>query len=357
MKETPSSLCGACSSLNLCRKDFELPARIPRIRSDPIILSGRVGDLRKKLSQCQLCRLIFRALQLNQSRNPQMLQDEVEWQLKRFTSTIEYAHVSRALTRDQVGSALYPMLKVHLAGMFYGIQLIDGKNTRSLLRGRLVDDDPDMAMIHGWIKRCQSEHGKSCTKTYLHIHPLQGDLLVVDVEANCLTHLPSNKPYVALSYVLGGITKIETLISNGDQFRKPNGIPKHSLPKTISDAFDVTKALGYRYLWVDTLCIVQDDDIVKNLMIQTMDTVYGNAVITIVAATGKNANAGLSGWHRSSRKSPREDIEVIQPDFQIGLLPFFENELQDSPYSRRGWTYATLFFPKSSYSPLPLSPL
>jgi hypothetical protein len=39
-----------------------------------------------------------------------------------------------------------------------------------------------------------------------------------------------------------------------------NGIPLSSLPKTFLDAIVVTKALGLRYLWIDSLCIIQDDE-------------------------------------------------------------------------------------------------
>ena len=349
------SLCVACLSLNLSRKDFELPAHLPRDRSKKIVLTGTVSGLKGNSSKCKLCRLILRALQLNQRRNPQLLQNDAEWELTWSTSTIEYAHRSRALTREKVGSSLYPMLRMPLAGRFYGIQLIDDKHTSSLLRGRLVDHDPDIAMIRGWIRRCQTEHGESCKETYLRIHDCPCDLLLIDVEANCLARQKASTAYVALSYVWGKATKTVTLKSNVDQFSQSNGLFKAELPKTISDALEVTKLLGFRYLWVDAFCIIQDDDELKNIMIQSMDSVYGNAVITLVAATGGHANAGLSGWHRASRKSPEEDVETIQTGFQIGLLPFFENELEDAPYSGRGWTYVK-FSCCPPNSPLPSTP-
>ncbi|KAL9075847.1 MAG: hypothetical protein Q9157_003857 [Trypethelium eluteriae] len=268
-----------------------------------------------------------------------MLQDGIEWELTRFTSSIEYAHVSRAVTKNQVGSALYPMLKLPLAGRFYGIQLIDDKHTSSLLRGRLVDEEPDIAMVRNWIKQCQTIHGESCKDTYLHIRERQRDLLVIDVETNCLAPLQEDLPYVTLSYVWGSANRTTTLKSNVHLFSQPNGLLKKGLPKTISNALEVTKALGYRYLWVDALCIVQDDDVSKKRMIESMDSVYGNSAITLVAATGEHADAGLSGWDKTCRKLPWEDVETIRSDFRIGLVSFFENEIEDSPYSRRSWTY------------------
>ncbi|KAI9660326.1 MAG: hypothetical protein M1821_009676 [Bathelium mastoideum] len=338
MGEPAESFCKACSSLNLSRTDFELPASVPIDRFGKVVLVGTVASLKSNSPKCQLCRLILRALQLNQVRNPQSLRGSAKWELTRSTSTIEYGHLLRAATKKLVGSALYPMLKVPLAGRFYGIQLIDEKSTSSLLRGRLVDDEPDVAMLRGWIKRCQTEHGASCRQTYLHIHESPCDMLFIDAESECLVRLPSDTAYVALSYVWGGANKKMTLTSNLKQFMQLNGLLRRDLPKIISDALEVTNALDYRYLWVDAFCIVQNDDVSKKAMIESMDSVYGNAVITIIAASGGQANAGLSGWNKASRKPPGENVETIRPGFRIGLLPFFENELEDSPYSSRGWT-------------------
>lgn len=53
--------------------------------------------------------------------------------------------------------------------------------------------------------------------------------------------------------------------------------------------------LGERYLWVDALCIVQDDNASKQSMIERMHVIYQNAFLTLFVATGTDANAGLSG--------------------------------------------------------------
>ena len=338
MEEASGSLCHACSSLKLAREDLEAPPSAPIDRFNKYILTGTIATLTANSSKCKLCRLILRAITLNQRRNPQALVDGAEWEMTRSMSTIEYSHISRVLTKRLVGSALYPMLKTPLAGRFYGIQLIDDKFTRSLLRGRLVDDVPDIAMVRGWIVRCQVEHGESCKETYLHIHDRPSDLLLIDAEADCLTRPRKDVSYIALSYVWGDAMKTVTLSSNVEQFSQFKGLHQIQLPKTISDALEVTKALGYRYLWVDAFCIIQDDNASKDRMIRSMDSVYGNADVTLIAATGGDANAGLAGWHTSSRKSPREGIEIVQPGLQVGLVSFFENELEDSPYSRRAWT-------------------
>lgn len=62
-------------------------------------------------------------------------------------------------------------------------------------------------------------------------------------------------------------------------------IPLQLLPRTIYDAVVATHGIGLRYLWVDAMCIVQDDgdDMVEQ--IGQMHAVYRSAYVTISAAT------------------------------------------------------------------------
>jgi len=53
--------------------------------------------------------------------------------------------------------------------------------------------------------------------------------------------------------------------------------------------------MGERYLWVDALCIIQDDSMDKEWQIARMGSIYSSAVFTIVAACGVDADAGLPG--------------------------------------------------------------
>jgi len=58
------------------------------------------------------------------------------------------------------------------------------------------------------------------------------------------------------------------------------------LPRTIRDAIHVTSAIGYKYLWVDSLCIVQDDEKDRHNQINMMDEIYSNAALTLAAGSG-----------------------------------------------------------------------
>ncbi len=49
---------------------------------------------------------------------------------------------------------------------------------------------------------------------------------------------------------------------------------------------EVSRSIGYRYLWVDSLCIIQDDRQDKDLQISMMDEIYRSATLTLAAGSG-----------------------------------------------------------------------
>jgi len=69
----------------------------------------------------------------------------------------------------------------------------------------------------------------------------------------------------------------------------------NSPSQVIQDAMKITKELGMKYLWVDVLCVMQDDPEAQKVDIQNMYWIYTNANLTIVAAGGGTANDGIGG--------------------------------------------------------------
>jgi hypothetical protein len=107
------------------------------------------------------------------------------------------------------------------------------------------------------------------------------------------------------------------------------------LPKTIQDAMEVVKRLGMRYLWVDALCIIQDDEKDRTKEIYRMDSIYEGSAFTLVAASGIDANSGLVALH--ARKEEQQD-ETIWPGVRMTAIHDLEDILSNSRYGTRGWT-------------------
>ncbi|KAI0350133.1 HET-domain-containing protein [Trametes cingulata] len=97
--------------------------------------------------------------------------------------------------------------------------------------------------------------------------------------------------YVALSYVWGEAQPHSTTKANISAYT--HGIDSACLPKTIRDAIAVTHALGIRFLWADTLCIIQDSSEDQQREIGRMRHIYRDAYLTIIAASAGRVSEGF----------------------------------------------------------------
>jgi hypothetical protein len=109
-----------------------------------------------------------------------------------------------------------------------------------------------------------------------------------------------------------------------------------SLPGTIRDAIMATEKLEERYLWIDSICIQQDNEQEKQEQINIMDWVYGNATLTL-AADAPEAAAGLRGVQHGSRNLAQLKIEMQTGEYIIIPLPE-PKCLESSIWNSRAWT-------------------
>lgn len=99
--------------------------------------------------------------------------------------------------------------------------------------------------------------------------------------------------YVTLSHCWGG--KVSLMTTTKTRERHIRGISWTKLPKTFLDAVIVTRLLGLQYLWIDSLCILQDDVLDWQEQSADMARIYKDSEITIVATRAPNSGAGFLG--------------------------------------------------------------
>jgi hypothetical protein len=109
------------------------------------------------------------------------------------------------------------------------------------------------------------------------------------------------------------------------------------IPQTIRDAIDLVQQLRERYLWVDSMCLVQDDKADLESGIVTMDLVYEHALLTIIAGAGSHAHFGLPGVSKNSRIVKQRVVEV-KPGLHLTSLRSVSKCLESSEYGNRAWT-------------------
>ena len=128
-----------------------------------------------------------------------------------------------------------------------------------------------------------------------------------------LEHSQELAPYLALSHCWGTRQILKTETRNlVDHLRE---IPWAKLPKTFQDAIYVTRRLGYQHLWIDSLCIVQDD--LKDWREQSakMGQIYQGARLVLAASAAQDGSAGLFTPRKPSNLIT--GLDILQASFKV----------------------------------------
>lgn len=124
--------------------------------------------------------------------------------------------------------------------------------------------------------------------------------------------------YAALSYCWGTTPQLEKTTTQ-NLARHLDHIPLTALPNTITDAIRLCHKLGFRYIWVDALCIVQDDRADWAREAATMCDVYGNAALTLVTSLVGDSSESFLEARREGALSPEPAAAIPFTDPESGL--------------------------------------
>ncbi|APA11729.1 hypothetical protein sscle_08g064990 [Sclerotinia sclerotiorum 1980 UF-70] len=210
----------------------------------------------------------------------------------------------------------------------------------TVFSGRIRPEIVDIKQPAQWLQECLDNH-KDLTPIFRLID-VRESKIVEFYNANIASF-----EYAALSYVWGGTQRTLLLKSNQQALQRAGSLTG-CVPNTIQDAMTFSQQLGIQYLWVDALCIIQDSDSDKAIQIGTMGTIYAHSKLTLIAASGKNAEAGLPGI-QNPRRGKQTQIDISPADTRISMKLIrtlhphnngysFSHQLEDSEWSWRGWT-------------------
>lgn len=226
----------------------------------------------------------------------------------------------------------------------------------------------DLGLLQSWLHECRSHEQCTQNRNAQQLNSAQlfaSGFRLIDVLEGRLVQKTEPCEYAALSYVWGKLEPppLCTREENLSALCEPSSLhlPQHNritgdrIPHTIADSIALCQSIGYRYLWVDSLCIIQDNLEEKMRLIHGMDRVYENASLTIVALSGYSSDAGLAGIRPRASGNDNAGRPHLFHESQstsgIGIARIsLEEQIRSSYWTTRAWTYQEqLLSPRKLY--------
>jgi hypothetical protein len=270
----------------------------------------------KARQECPLCRLILKMLP---SDGPT---------ISNTRATATHGSVLIVSYDGRINNGI----RVFYDGTYRGFITLDPPvnafSTTSSLRVSLIKD---------WIKRCENHHqddGFRLAPRYK--HPLE--IILIDVLDQKLVRASSSWRFLTISYVWGKAALETTTTVNRRAREEQGGLSKVKLPQLILDAILLVYQLGERYLWVDCLCIEQDNPSQKHSQVSQMDVIYSQSLLTLVALSSENAGSFMPGIREGTRSFLQAE-EYVFNRHVYATYPRLLELSEATVYESRGWTF------------------
>jgi hypothetical protein len=147
------------------------------------------------------------------------------------------------------------------------------------------------------------------------------------------------EPYVCLSHCWGKGAVTKTVTKTLTKHKQ--NIPWQELPQTFQDAISFAFRLGYKYLWIDSLCIIQDSRDDWRNEGSRMAQIYSGADFTIAATA---SSAPSEGCFRKTTERPISTVSYPGMDGRMldlcvrSSINHYAWRYGEFPLLRRGWT-------------------
>ncbi|KAK3323124.1 heterokaryon incompatibility protein-domain-containing protein [Cercophora scortea] len=227
----------------------------------------------------------------------------------------------------------------------------------SSVNNRLNARSPDLDLVSQWVKHCADNHSSCLATTGAGGGP-PSRLLHIAGPKLCLVDWGEKRgpcQYIALSYCWGMVHPIKTTRASVASHRQ--GVDIESLPRTFRDVITVAQKLHVSYIWIDSLCIIQDDVQDWEAECPRMGDVYRNAFLVVAASDATDSTVGfLHSYCDHSLDSgqvvslPCPKCSASRPNLEAEATSFFIEALpanpltirpQDKPrhLATRGWAF------------------
>ncbi|KAK0373678.1 hypothetical protein CLIM01_08977 [Colletotrichum limetticola] len=220
----------------------------------------------------------------------------------------------------------------------------------------------NVSLLRSWLASCQDYHGPKCNEPLTESR-LPAGFRVIDTKRRRIVQPKTQVAFVALSYTWRLATAsadrdLHLTTSNAEKLNRTDSLVADLLPEVVGDAIHLCRNMSQRYLWVDRLCILQDDEDLKMAQINAMNDIYQLAEFTIVAAAN-GVGVGLPGLTTRPNISTHKNhcwqfIKHVPKAVEgttsggnsamehavVGIAPLSETQvISSSEWNSRAWTF------------------
>lgn len=215
----------------------------------------------------------------------------------------------------------------------------------------LLEESYCKLLLSEWLRQCVSSHAE-CEESGNNTPPKR--LLDVSGQSIRLVHTPSHfqEQYTTLSHCWGSeedspVPKTTSI----NLSQRLEHVEEQELPSVFQDAVLVTRMVGQKFLWIDSLCIIQDDDKDWKEQSYLMAQIYSQSFLNIAATASRDSSRSIffkryhacEPDHRSHSMQAHKlsDGVYVRPFPQIihGNFMLRRPEDDNSPLLKRGWVF------------------
>lgn len=209
-----------------------------------------------------------------------------------------------------------------------------------------VPSDALFDVVRAWMDNCHKRH-QVCAPTPENDPPLLPnrfvDVTQDGLDPRLIVSEGQRGHYAALSHCWGGLQLPQTTVATLAQHQ--NCIPMDQLPKSFKDAITIARKLRIPFLWIDSLCIVQDSEQDWHHESALMSSIYRNSMLTISATGAVDGSRGcfIPEVHSEIVQLPQTFSDTGGKAYVTGSRictygPPWADKVASGPLFQRAWT-------------------
>ncbi|TGO57644.1 hypothetical protein BCON_0063g00010 [Botryotinia convoluta] len=195
-------------------------------------------------------------------------------------------------------------------------------------------------LVRAWLRECCLSH--SACRQQEETSALPTRLIKIDCQEIrlCISANENCSKYATLSHCWGEAEVLRLQKDNLQAFLEK--IPYDELCKSFRDAIDIARVLGFSWLWIDSLCIIQGDSVDWSKEASRMATVYGRSSLNFAATAAPDGTIGCLFERDLSYTGPHKvevKINHQKEIYNIVDMHLYRNNIANAALTRRAWAF------------------